>query len=139
MKSFGWAKFAIVGGILAALLFSIDRFVGLPAIVGYENTSLAEIISREKFARVAWKRAEKGDEPIRIKMVDDLLRNYSLVGMSRTQIDALLGVPPKTDYFSNYDYVYWLGPERGWMSIDSEWLCIKFKNDQVVEAKVLRD
>ena len=80
-----------------------------------------------------------GDESVRLNMVDDLLRRYKLVGMSRTELEALLGKPPPTGYFANYDYVYWLGPERGFISIDSEWLCIKFKDDIVIDAKICRD
>ncbi len=76
---------------------------------------------------------------VRIKMVDDLLNRNNLIGMSKNEVNDLLGVPPKTEYFSNYDYVYWLGPERGFMSIDSEWLVIKFENDKVIEAKITRD
>lgn len=72
-------------------------------------------------------------------MVDDLLRRYKLVGMTRTEIEQLLGKPPSTQYFPSYDYVYWLGPERGFISIDSEWLCVKFKNDKVIEARICRD
>ena len=33
----------------------------------------------------------------------------------------------------------WLGPERGFISIDSEWLVIKFEQDRVVVARVVRD
>jgi hypothetical protein len=38
---------------------------------------------------------------------------------------ALLGEPPKTEYFKEFDLVYYLGPERGFMGIDSEWLVLK--------------
>jgi len=72
-------------------------------------------------------------------MVDDLLRRHRLVGMGRTQVDELLGVPPHSDYFPEYDYVYWLGRERGAFAIDSEWLVIKFRNGTVVEAEVMTD
>lgn len=75
----------------------------------------------------------------RTHMVDDLLRRYELVGMTKAEIDTLLGVPRETSYFREYDYVYWLGPERGFMSIDSEWLGIRFENDVAVEARLLRD
>ena len=46
-------------------------------------------------------------------------------GRSRGEIVALLGEPTTTDYFKDYDLVYWLGPERGLISIDSEWLVIR--------------
>jgi hypothetical protein len=54
-------------------------------------------------------------------------------------LEALLGVPPPTPYFREYDYVYWLGPERGLFSIDSEWLVVKLQNDVVVAAEVVTD
>jgi len=60
-------------------------------------------------------------------MVDDLLKKHQLVEMSRDQVNDLLGVPPVTAHFREYDYVYWLGQERGAFAIDSEWLVLKFK------------
>ena len=92
-----------------------------------------------RFDSAKW-RAQKGYDPIRIEMVDDLLRRHRLVGKSRAEINDLLGIPPETAYFASYDYVYWLGPERGFISIDSEWLCLKFSDDDVVtDARVTRD
>ena len=52
--------------------------------------------------------AENGDaaQGIRVRMVDDLLARHKLVGMARAQVEELLGVPPATPYFREYDYVY---------------------------------
>ena len=72
-------------------------------------------------------------------MVDDLLARYELVGMTRAAVDELLGVPPDTAYFTDFDYVYWLGRERGFISIDSEWLCLDFEDGVVVDARLMRD
>lgn len=79
------------------------------------------------------------NDAIRVCMINDLLHRYKLVGMTRTELEKLLGKPPPTNYFRDYEYVYWLGPERSYMSIDSEWLCINFKNDKVSDARILRD
>jgi formyltetrahydrofolate-dependent phosphoribosylglycinamide formyltransferase len=76
---------------------------------------------------------------VRIHMVDDLLRTHPLVGMSRAQLEELLGVPPPSEHFRDYDYVYWLGPERGLVSIDSEWLVVRCGQDKVVSAQVVTD
>jgi hypothetical protein len=57
--------------------------------------------------------------------VDDLIAHTPIRGRSRADIVALLGEPSKTAYFKDYDLVYWLGPERGLMSIDSEWLVMR--------------
>jgi hypothetical protein len=72
-------------------------------------------------------------------MVDDLLLRHRLVGMKRAELEKLLGSPPPTAYFREYDYVYWLGPERGLFSIDSEWLVVKCTRDVVVSATVVTD
>ena len=95
-------------------------------------------LARPRFDSDAWK-SVPADDPGKLAMVDDLLARHKLVGMTRTEIDTMLGTPPKTSYFRDYDYVYWLGPERGFMSIDSEWLCIAFDGDFVVDAKLMRD
>lgn len=94
--------------------------------------------SGSRFDSNAWK-SVTGNDASKLAMVDDLLARYQLVGMKRAEIDDLLGVPPDTPYFADSDYVYWLGPERGFISIDSEWLCIDFKDDVVVDAKLMRD
>jgi hypothetical protein len=96
--------------------------------------------SREPFDVVVWK-SENREAPrgLRVHMVDDLLHQQTLMGMPRQQVDSLLGVPPKTGYFRDYEYVYWLGPERGLFSIDSEWLVLKFDHDVVSEARVVTD
>ncbi len=75
----------------------------------------------------------------RQNMVDDLLRRYDLRGMPKEKIDLLLGKPASTQYFREFDYVYWLGSERGFFPIDSEWLCIKFQNAKVSEVKLCTD
>ena len=46
----------------------------------------------------------------------------------------------KTNYFADYQLVYWLGPERGFISLDSEWLAVRIGPDQrVAEARIVRD
>lgn len=95
-------------------------------------------LTRVRFDSSAWK-SVPADDPGKLAMVDDLLARHQLVGMTRTEIDAMLGTPPTTPFFQDYDYVYWLGPERGFISIDSEWLGIAFDGDIVVKAKLLRD
>ena len=50
-----------------------------------------------------------------------------------------MGVPLQSDYFQEYDYVYWLGPARGLFSIDSESLVLRFDGDKVAQAEVVTD
>lgn len=98
-----------------------------------------DLVSLRRFDSTLWKNSENSELHERLWMVDDLLQSRRLIGMTRAQVDALLSKAPSTEYFSDYDYVYWLGPERGFMSIDSEWLGIKFKDDIVIDARLLRD
>ena len=73
-------------------------------------------------------------------MVDDLIRSHRLNHMSRREVEQLLGSPTATNYFKEYDLIYWLGPERGFMGIDSEWLAISFDGQGVVQSyAIVRD
>lgn len=77
---------------------------------------------------------------LRLRMVDDLLKNHSPLGFDRNKVVNLLGPPDDTPYFRNYDMVYFLGPERGFISVDSEWLVLKLAPEgHVIEAKLVRD
>lgn len=73
-------------------------------------------------------------------MVDALLARQELRGRTRPEVVALLGEPDRTDYFRGYDLVYWLGPERGLMSIDSEWLVIRLdRAGRITERRIVTD
>jgi hypothetical protein len=59
---------------------------------------------------------------------------------TRSEVVALLGEPPATDYFRGFDLVYPLGPDRGFVAIDSEWLVIKLApGGRVSRAELARD
>jgi len=81
------------------------------------------------------------NERERVYMVDDLLREYPLTGMTKDEVTALLGPPTETNYFQADDnLVYYLGDERGLISIDSEWLVIRLDGGgNVIEYQVLTD
>lgn len=114
--------------VLAALAFA-------SGVVAWGSWGRSETFKSEK-----WIEASQRSDIYRNEMADDLLRRYRLVGMSREQIDNLLGRPAATPKFRDHcEYVYWLGPERGFISIDSEWLCIRFDDDVVVKAELMRD
>lgn len=127
LKSVLWfAGFGVLGYILliSFLLFG-------PKITSYAD--------RTSFEVTQWKSHLESQDPIKLRMVDDLLSRYRLIGMNTEEIAELIGVPPKTDYFKDYDYVYWLGPERNAFGIDSEWLGLKFQNGKVINADILKD
>jgi hypothetical protein len=69
-------------------------------------------------------------------MVDDLLSKDVLIGRTREDVIQLLGRP---DGASTHILVYWLGPERGLIRIDSERLGIDLADGKVKSAAILRD
>ena len=75
----------------------------------------------------------------RVYMVDDLITTYDLKGKTKSEVMTLLGPPTDTEYFKNdKNIVYYLGNERGIISIDSEWLVIDFDNRDKVKDYVVR-
>lgn len=113
--------------------------VSLIASLIVQNEYRVGTLPHEKFNSVVWKQNLDSKKPVKSRMVNDLLAKHSLVGKTKSEIEELLGIPPDTSYFEGCDYVYWLGPERGLYSIDSDWLCIKFKRDIVIEARIRSD
>ena len=102
---------------------------------------VTEWLNRRPFDAGAWQAAkEKWQDPVRQRMVDDLLRRHRLVGMTRERVVELLGESDTTDYFRDWDLVYWLGMERSWISIDSEWLVLRLNaQSAVTEARLVTD
>ncbi len=103
--------------------------------------NVREYLARQPFDPVAWQQAlHNQTDPVRIRMVDDLLRRHQFRGMTRVEVVALIGEPDDTPYFKDWDMVYWLGPERGFMGIDSEWLVFRLDDDKVVnDYRIVRD
>ena len=62
-------------------------------------------------------------------MVDDLQRNYGLLGMSQSQVFDLLGPP---DTVANSVHTYYLGMTR--RGINTGTLSITFGDDQTVSG-----
>ena len=89
-----------------------------------------------QFERSIWLQGETASDSPRLRMADGLLRSEVLLGKSRAEIEAMLGPPTSTDKFRDSGLVYWLGQERGFISIDSEWLTLNF--DQAGKARDAR-
>ena len=123
-------------------------FIGLGAALGivsvgvwfFFGDAIQERMHRQRFDPVAWQ-AQKGfADDIRIRMVDDLLSNQDFHGMTRDALTAIVGEPNGDGYFEEWDLVYWLGPERGFMSIDSEWLVFRLDSqERVSDYRIVRD
>ena len=63
---------------------------------------------------------------MRLRMVDDLVGKKVLDGLERDEVRLLLGPADHTDEWKDWEAIYWLGPNRGYFRIDSEWLVIRF-------------
>ena len=92
------------------------------------------------FKRAAWLDPAHRQDNVRLRMADRLVATGALVGKTRAQVIEMLGESSSSGYFSDWDLVYWLGDERGWMSIDSEWLVVRLSPDgRVVANRIVRD
>lgn len=106
------------------------------------STLRIRCVGHQRFDSATWRDTAPvySKEAPRGCMVDDLLAGDRLLGMPMDDVTVLLGVDPPTGYFADFDRVYWLGPERGLFSIDSEWLVIRVdSNRRVSEAKLVTD
>ncbi|MBD2101664.1 hypothetical protein [Leptolyngbya sp. FACHB-261] len=97
---------------------------------------------RMSFDATVWK-ARSADSgamwPTRLRMVDDLLAQHKLQGLTRDDITRLLG-PADNVNASARDLEYYLGPERGLIRMDSETLVIHLdQNGRVKEYEIYRD
>ena len=92
------------------------------------------------FDSVAWKDEIKTEQGCRLEMADWLIDKRFLDGKTRLEVITMLGEPPHTGYFKDWDLVYWLGRERGFISIDSEWLVVRLDpKGWVREYRIVRD
>jgi hypothetical protein len=121
--------------IVAVTMFALlSPYILLFGTMAYQHAR--EYIHRERFESKAWKdpRQVESEDPVRLRMIDDLIRSKQLDHLHRADVQALLGEPSATDCFQDCDLRYWLGPERRWMSIDSEWLAIKLDQHGIVQS-----
>jgi hypothetical protein len=96
--------------------------------------------SAQPFVSHAWRDESKVKEGVRLGMADQLIADGTLLGKARAEVVDLLGEPPPTGYFADWDLVYWLGPERGYISIDSEWLVLRLSAEgRVIDNRIVRD
>ena len=95
------------------------------------------------FIQVWWRAGESNwTDPWkrRHRMADWLVFSHALIGKTRADVVGQLGEPPPTDYFREWSMVYNLGLERGFFSIDSEWLVARIGQDgRVEETRIVRD
>jgi hypothetical protein len=93
-----------------------------------------------EFDPVAWKEEAQMLQEVRLRMADRLIAQGTLYGKTRAELVEMLGEPPPNEYFREWDLVYRLGPERGYIRMDSEWLVIRLSPvGRVTEYRIVRD
>lgn len=121
----------------ASVVPSLALFAFLSSFIGLD------FWHRTRFDQATWNSQPKADEfmwPPRLCMVDDLLTRHDFHGWQRSNIISLLGEPDQTHWDADNQLVYYLGPERGLLGIDSEWLVFSLSSDEVVrDYKLARD
>lgn len=114
--------------------------LGIAAVLAIAYGFAADYLPVRPFDAARWRQVRTADDPVRLRMIDWLVRSGRLDRLTRPQVRELLGPPHGGPYFSEWDFVYRLGPERGLMSIDSEWLVLRIGSDgRVAEYRVVRD
>ena len=132
---------AIRAALLACLTLVVLAIGGFWAFLRHVDP-MARCRGHRRFSQTQWSDSTLAYGPLAVRgcMVDDLLARQRLRGATRREVVAMLGEPPETPYFRDYDLVYWLGPERSLMSIDSEWLVFRLDaTGRVAEHRLVTD
>lgn len=144
----GWLPWIAFTVVLALRIFRSRRirvgfyFLGTATptviLIGllFLGDSVANLAHRQNFDAELWRNQENIEHdamwPPRLCMVDDLVSSGRLDGLAKDQVVQLLGPPHEKNFpfgATICDIHYYLGPERGFIRIDSEWLFITFGED----------
>jgi hypothetical protein len=131
-----------IGGLLMAALLLVVVVTATSLWQAGARVRAEDYEHRMTFQASAWRAASDERElwPTRLRMVDDLVSRRLIDGLERGAVAALLGPADRTDKWRDWDLVYWLGPNRGYFRIDSEWLVIRFNHEgRVQEYLVVQD
>ena len=132
-----WIRIAALVVVMALAVSGVSLWRAYSAARGQLSESRCD--GHTAFERAQWMDTTlaRGKLAIRGCMVDDLLGAHELRGMTRAQVVALIGEPDRSDLFPEFDMVYWLGPQRGLIGIDSEYLVLKLdKQDRVTSSEL---
>jgi hypothetical protein len=126
-----------IGFWLLSTISTIGLSLISPYILIFILFSQSATTPRE-FDSESWKSMEDK----RTEMIDDLTEKKLLDNLAKEEVIKLLG-EPLTDnpYFieSGRDMIYYLGPERSPVGVDSEWLLIWLTDNKVDRYEVLTD
>jgi len=129
-----WLLAVVLATPVALYVAAWASFVAVPAA--------DDLRHRLPFDAESWRRRSADADPewpTRLRMVDSLIDRKRLDGLNRAQVERLLGPSDPTDKWKDWDLVYWLGPERGPIGIDSEWLVVRFDGHGAATYRIVRD
>ncbi len=86
------------------------------------------------FDSEVWKSQESNE---RLRMVNDL--KPKLMGISKANVEQLLGTPRKDVGNHPAECFYLLGTMESFLDTDGVWLRIKYENDRVNDVQVWQD
>ena len=129
--------------VIKWVCFSVPILISVGVVCAglwfFFGDAVQDRLHRRRFDAALWRSEEKATQdvmwPQRLCMVDDLIRSRRLDGLSSNQVVVLLGPPAEKGFpggAKDCHLHYWLGPERGFIRIDSEWLFITFDTSQKV-------
>lgn len=135
-----------LAGWCVTLLMVSAAAIGLSAASSAYAAGLPPGSFARQFDSALWRtpaseRYVSGDITDRQKMLGDAIRKV-VDGGHRDDIIKMLGPSDESGYFSSLgrDLIYCLGPERGFLSIDSEWLLIWLdRNGKVLRHEIRTD
>src|SRR5690554_6929834 len=102
-----------------AILTAVAALLFMAAVAAYFVTSHSDATSLP-FSTERWIAPDTDSQ--RKQMLESLLSEHHLVGMTKEEVVALLGPPDRENRFGHGDLNYVLGPEEGFISIDMDWL-----------------
>lgn len=117
----------------------IAAFTACVLIVIANAVAHAVWYPKREFDRTVW----LDDSPHQIRrkqqMADWLMAQNRLVGQKRADIVEQLGEPSFVEIFNDWHVAYWLGRERTFVGVTSEWLVMRYgEDDRVFEACIVR-
>ena len=130
-----------VAGLVVVATMAIGSYAAWRAYASArEQLSESRCDGHTTFVRSEWMDTtmSRGKLAVRGCMVDDLLEKHELRGMTRAEVVALIGEPDRPDIFADYDMVYLLGPERGLIGTDFEYLVMKVDKASRITSVELR-
>lgn len=124
--------------VAAVAIVAFLTFIAIALLYFYPRTFSCPQCETMRFEAEAWRTPPETNPFARIRMVDDLLASYLLVGNRQESVAELLG-PASSGGYPGCDYLTWLGPERSAFALDSNYLCVWFTNGQVAGVSIIED